>query len=378
MILQQHRGIVLSGAVFQNPQLASQIVLLCEQMEIQLPHQRKPAYYINPVIDWMTKEWKRIKPLIVNIVIDSIMGKSLKLEAVEELFIPKVKRRTMLGAISTVIHDFQTGAKERMSEARAIARSETVPRLVVGQPNAVTIKLSKEGMTEVVAVLEFQKDFVDALALSIPKRIDRILEGRYGAVSDVRANLNRAFRIDRDKVMRTFKDAVQQVAEQVIDGRITPAQFEIKMENSIRRHYSKIYREGKGTPLAKWEREFIERQVESQRQYLSNFRNFMETKKATGQDLTGYVRYRAGLYAERGSALFETGHVSVMPDDVLLNWTLHPAEHCITCPIFAANSPYTKATLPGFPGEGFHLTQCGVNCVCSLDVSELYVTQVTL
>lgn len=363
----------MSLDTFQNPELASQIVLLCEQMEIQLPHQRKPAYYINPVIDWMTKEWKRIKPLIVNIAINSILGKPLLLEAVEELFVPKVKRRTMLGAISKVMHDFQTGAIERMTEARALSRSDTVPKLVIGQTNAVIIKLSKEGMAEVVAALEFQKDFVDDLLLSVPRRVERVLEGRYGAVSDVRANLNRAFRIDKDQVMRVFKDEVQSVAEQVIEGKITPAQFQSQMETSIRRHYGKIYREGKGTPLAKWEREFIERQVESQRQYLSNFKNFIETKKATGQELTGYVRYRAGLYAERGSALFETGHVSAMPDDILLNWTLHPAEHCFTCPIFAANSPYTKATLPGYPGEGFHLTQCGTNCRCSLDPSELYV-----
>lgn len=360
-------------SVRPNREFASEIILLCEQIEAEMPHQRKAAYYINPVIRWMTDEWKRVKLLIVNIVIDSIGGKSLKLEAVEELFVPKVKRRTMLGAISEVMHSYETGAKERMAEAMAVARRDTLPTLVARQTNAVTIKLSKEGMEEVVAGLTFQKDFIDDLALSVPKRIDRILEGRYGAISDIRDNLNRAFRIDRDKVLADFRDDVGRIANKVVDGRITPAQFQSQMENSIRRNYGKIYREGKGTPLAKWERDFIDRQVESQRQYLTNFKNFMETKQATGQELTGYVNYRADLYAERGTALFETGHVAALPDDVLLTWTLHPAEHCGVCPIFAANSPYAKATLPGYPGEGFHLTPCGVKCVCSLEVSDLYV-----
>jgi len=307
------------------------------------------------------------------------VSKSAEFKAVKEageVIVDPARKKTMEKQLQTIMAKFKADTAGKVSEAINIAQSDTVPTLVARQTNVVTIKLSKEGMEEVVAGLSFQSDFVDDLSLSVPKRIDRILEGRYGAISDVRDNLNRAFRIDRDRVLGDFRDEVGRIADKMIDGRITPTQFESQMENSIRRHYAKIYREGKGTPLAKWERDFIERQVESQRQYLSNFKNFIEAKKATGQELTGYVKYRADLYAQRGTAIFETAHVSTLPDDVLLNWTLHPAEHCGVCPIFAANSPYTKATLPGYPGEGFHLTPCGVNCVCTLDVSEIYARPV--
>jgi hypothetical protein len=110
-------------------------------------------------------------------------------------------------------------------------------------------------------------------------------------------------------------------------------------------------------------------------QYLNRFADYIHTKQVLGKELTSQIRARAGLYAERGSAIFEAGAVSAMPSDVLIDWKMNPAEHCSTCPIYASNSPYTKGTLPGYPGEGFHLTRCGVNCQCQLEISDLYVTQ---
>ena len=49
----------------------------------------------------------------------------------------------------------------------------------------------------------------------------------------------------------------------------------------------------------------------------------------------------------------------------LIEWRLHPAEHCGDCVELAAGSPYTAETLPTEPGAGD--TQCRGNCNCTLE-----------
>jgi hypothetical protein len=51
--------------------------------------------------------------------------------------------------------------------------------------------------------------------------------------------------------------------------------------------------------------------------------------------------------------------------DRLINWTLHPAEHCPDCIDIEAGNPYTAETLPTVPGAGD--TRCRGNCNCTLE-----------
>ena len=99
-----------------------------------------------------------------------------------------------------------------------------------------------------------------------------------------------------------------------------------------------------------------------------------ELQKAAGIE-PKRVEQRARLYGGRVGAMYEAGWVTNLPDDILLDWKLGLPDHCNTCPIYSSNSPYLKDTLPGFPQEGFGVTECGTNCKCSLGVNELSIDE---
>lgn len=359
--------------------IANSILLMCEQFDVAIPRPHKADYYISPVINWMTAEWETIKLLLANnivaIAMEEEVPKTLTEAKAEQIVFPVGRQNKMFQQMSAIMKKYKVDTNNHIDSALRLAKSDAVPKLVAGTENVTTVRLSKEAMQRVVDGLQFQKDFVDDFTITTRKRVKRLLKGRYGDVSSFRSQVNREFRIDRSRALTKFHATVKKHAESVMAGRITPATFQSKMEKSIGIHYNKMYREGKGSPLEVWEKEFVKKQVETQSQYLDNFRTYIEQKTALGEELTSRITQRASLYAERGSALFEAGQVSAFPDDVLIDWTLQPAEHCRTCPILAANSPYTKGHLPGYPGEGFHLTQCGTNCKCILTVSDLYVTR---
>jgi len=281
--------------------------------------------------------------------------------------------------IQSTLKDYQGKSNGIIADALKKAKGDTIPQVVsvgTGQGGFTTVKLSKEGMQEIVNSFEWQKNFVQKTNAGMLKTVRDISKERYASHYDLRKKINREFRIDRDKTISLFHRDVEEIANQVISKKITAAEFEQRMKNSIDKHYPNLYREGKGIiKLDKWEEKFIENQAKSQDKYLANFREYIERQQTLGNELTGRITQRAHLYAERGTALFEAGHIASLPDDVLLDWKMQPAEHCPTCPIYEIGSPYTKETLPGLPGEGFNITRCGTNCQCIIQVSEFYVTK---
>lgn len=355
---------------------------LYEQIGNLYPGQHKPSRYIDPVIKAMTAEWKRAKLKVVDAVMAAVrqrvVTESLVLEAKAIEFDPRL-RSQMQREVKAVMQEYKAYTGSLIEDALKKAKGDTVPKLVSvgkGRGGFTTVALSKQGMQEVVDSLQWQKDFVDDVTKSVTKRVATITKGRYASSYDLRSQINRTFRIDRDKSIKNFHSSVEDVSNRLRAGRITAGDFELGMRKNIESHYRKLYQEGKGTArLEKWEEEFIRRQAHTQDQYLSNFRQYINQRQAMGEELTGRVNQRAHLYAERGTALFEAGHLASLPDDVLVNWEMQPAEHCPTCPTYEVGSPYTKETLPGLPGEGFNVTRCGTNCQCILQVSELYVTK---
>lgn len=337
----------------QNTTILNSIVLMCEKFDAVLPQPHKPEYYITPVINWMTQEWKVIKKRITdNIVAAASVAllEAKKKSKIQEVIFTSERKNQMYQQLKRVMEKFKVDTRSHIGDALKVAKGDTIPKM--GPDNRVQVMLSKAGLEEVIDGFEFQKNFVDDLEKSTRKRVSQLLKGRYGDVSSFRAQVNREFRIDRDGTLADFHAAVRGHAESMMAGRITPDSFQSKMQGSIHSFYGKMYREGKGAPLEAWEKEFVKKQAESQAPYLDNFGNYIKQKQALGKDLTSRITQRASLYAERGTALFESGHVTSFPDDALIDWVLQPAEHCRTCPILARNSPYTKTDLPGFPGEG--------------------------
>ncbi len=281
----------------------------------------------------------------------------------------------ILSKADRITGNYQTRVLSQIGDLTAQATADAGISLATGRRNATSILLSREGLQEVVDNFTWQAGFVDDLTLSTHQRIQRLLQSRYGSLPDMQASVRKTFRIDRDDLIAEFRDAVSTHAKDVIEGRINAAVFERRMQGSIQTHYGKLFRAGKGSPLNAADRVLLRQQIRSQNTYLANFREYIVKQQALGTPLSGRVRSRALLYAERGGAMYERGIFGLFSDDALIDWVMGAAEHCATCPVYAGNSPYTKETLPGMPGAGFHLTICGTNCQCHLELSPLYVQE---
>ncbi len=355
------------------------LLILTEQIGKLSPHEKSVDSYISPLIDWMTEEWIGIKKRIAEIMLDMVRGKMNEAILNEtEVWFPIGKQNLIHQEIEWLLKSYSREVDGMASDIERKARIDANPPGLTDWQDVTPIRitLSKEGVDAVIKQLQWQKDFVDDLGLDVKTRIDNLVKARYPSVSEFRKGVERTFRIDRDKAIDAFKHEVRRHGQAVIDKKMSADEFVEAMQSSIENHYKRLYKQGKNIQtLEEYEEELILKQVQEQRRYLSNFSDYIRQKQMLDKDLTSYVTARAELYGERGKALFEAGSVSAMPDDVLLDWKMQPAEHCSTCPVYQANSPYTKATLPGYPGEGYHLTQCGVRCHCIVQISDLYVTR---
>lgn len=352
------------------------LAIMCEQIGNLFPTDNSVDYYLAPILKWMTEEWKRIKKLIADMIVDVAMGKSVMLEAAPEIWFPSGKQNLIWQSARGLLGGMQKELKSKVNDAKRQARIDANPAGIfdASDTTPVMLKLSREGLEEVISSLDYQVGFMDDFTKSTRERVLGLTRARYGTFTELRDHADRAFRLDRDKTLGLFKSDVQGLAQRVIDGTLDVDGFVNQMQSSIGNYYERLYMQGKNvTSLQDWERQLIRGQVQGQRPYLDNFADYIRNKQALGQELTTRVTWRAGLYAERGSAMFEFGVMSAWPDDILIDWKMQPAEHCTTCPVYEANSPYTKDTLPGFPGEGFRLTQCGTNCNCIIQPSDLYV-----
>lgn len=353
------------------------LLVLTEQVGKLYPHEDSVDSYVNPLIDWMTQEWQSLKKRIVDILMSYARGKRIN-EALNEaeVWFPSGKQNQVWQDIEALLKTYGHGVDGKAKDLEQKAKIAANPLTSWSDVAPVRLALSRESVEAVIKELQWQKDFVDDLKADTKTRVSKLLDSRYGSLGEFRLGVERTLRVDRDNVINAFKGQARGFGQQVIDGKMSADEFIEAMQSSIENHYKSLYRQGKGIQtLSEWEEELILRQAQTQNQYLRNFGDYIRQKQALGKDLTPYVTARAELYGERGKSLFEAGNVAAMPDDALLDWKMQPAEHCSTCPVYQSNSPYTKQTLPGFPGEGFHLSQCGVNCKCMVVLSDLYVTQ---
>lgn len=74
---------------------------------------------------------------------------------------------------------------------------------------------------------------------------------------------------------------------------------------------------------------------------------------------------RAAMYSQAIEGAYQLGAVERSPDGEAIWWRLGVCRHCASCPTLAANSPYTRATLPTVPRAG--ATECRSRCRCYLE-----------
>lgn len=85
-----------------------------------------------------------------------------------------------------------------------------------------------------------------------------------------------------------------------------------------------------------------------------------------GGTLSAVLVRRIGMYAARLRGTANQSWALAQAVGTLVNWVLHPAEHCSSCEERAAGSPYDAHTIPWVPSDGS--SECGVNCKCTLEL----------
>lgn len=97
--------------------------------------------------------------------------------------------------------------------------------------------------------------------------------------------------------------------------------------------------------------------------YLAGLQSDIEEGKYDGKSKA--LADRANQYVARIRGVAHEAFVATLDADTQIAWILGPCAHCRDCPIRAEFSPYTKATLPGIPGDGS--TECLNFCCCGLE-----------
>lgn len=152
----------------------------------------------------------------------------------------------------------------------------------------------------------------------------------------------------------------------LLSGKITKDEFMKSSKDLMSGVYAESYKLGKYYGSNKYadlddnERRFIVYQTTKELKFLDNFANDM----VNGSGKMPYKR-RMKMYVDSLDSMFGFGRLVYIPEDTTIIWKLGANDrHCPDCLMFAANNPYTKKTLPGYPKSGN--TICLSNCYCSV------------
>lgn len=126
---------------------------------------------------------------------------------------------------------------------------------------------------------------------------------------------------------------------------------------------------GVASPMGESDEQFASATMRGQGSYITGLLNDLGRARypldADG-NLPKDLLARILLYARRLRATMLDAWRLGLPSDTLIEWTLHPAEHCEDCLELNANGPYRAADLPTVPSAGD--TKCLSNCACTLSI----------
>ena len=126
---------------------------------------------------------------------------------------------------------------------------------------------------------------------------------------------------------------------------------------------------GSSLPIGESDRLFAETIMAEQEPYLAGFAADIAAGRYTAEDgaaMVDSMAQRAGLYADVLVGTANEAWAEMQDGDTKILWILGGNEdHCPDCPDLAEGSPYTRDTLPCYPGDGS--TECLGNCLCTLE-----------
>jgi hypothetical protein len=185
-----------------------------------------------------------------------------------------------------------------------------------------------------------------------------------------------------DALLASLEDRFSELADAVASGDISPEEFRYRAERALRSGYTQAYRYGTGSvdgsvQLTDADVAAIVAAFSEDADYLANFAKqisagYVPVNPEDRPNVEGdmLLSDRANMYANSIREMYYRGQVARIPDDDEIEWQDTGDEsECDPCMEASASSPYTKDTLPGYPGE---ICDGGSRCRCEL----VYASQV--
>lgn len=170
--------------------------------------------------------------------------------------------------------------------------------------------------------------------------------------------------VDYGKLKKDFREKLFRHMKAYDAKAITMGQLTVRLKKEIATHWDEAYLFGTraiGSPfgVAPEDSAFLKRARATEYKFLEKF---MSDIKADREKMARYDRL--DMYVNSLDGIYQHGQVDGAPDNVEIDWVLHPAIHCSDCLKLAAEGPYTKKTLPCVPRDG--TTSCLSSCKCTL------------
>jgi len=169
---------------------------------------------------------------------------------------------------------------------------------------------------------------------------------------------------DYGRLKRGFREALYGHMRAYDAGGITIGQLTARLKKEIADHWDQAYLLGTravGNPfgISPEDSAFLKGARTTEYKFLTRFMDDIDKGK---EKMARYDRLE--MYVNSLDGMYGHGQVDGMPDNIEIDWILHPAEHCEDCLKFAAEGPYTKKTLPAVPRDG--TSRCLSSCKCTL------------
>ena len=169
----------------------------------------------------------------------------------------------------------------------------------------------------------------------------------------------------------SYQNSLNRNLNLLMNGKIDRESYLIAQRETITGHFQNSYYLGKTfaqsveTKLSSDEIRSIGQQVGKEMSFMSKFADDVLARKGK----MDYSR-RMKMYAEGVTPMFIFGQMVYLPEDAKIKWVLGETDkHCLDCLVIAANSPYTKKTLPTVPRACD--SRCLSNCACSLHFPDI-------
>ena len=181
----------------------------------------------------------------------------------------------------------------------------------------------------------------------------------------------RPSQIDYARMLRSQRDRLHEIADELARGEITPRQWGERFQQILIDGHTESWTLGRqraGDLSGPTIDDFLVgiARADGDAQYLLAFIDDIEGdryRRDDGSLKVGAVKARANLYVGKMRGTAGEAFVETSEDEEEFNWVLSAVEnHCSDCPELALLSPFTKDTAFAHPGDGS--TPCLGNCLC--------------